>query len=157
MCKPKVIIIGGPTAVGKTKTSIELAKRFNGEIISADSMQIYAHMNIGSAKPDLVERDGVVHHLMDVVSPKEAFTVANYKTLAEEKIREIHSRGKMSIVVGGTGLYINALLYDMDFSEVRKDHTRRDELQRFVDNEGSAKLHQMLGKFRPRGGGSNSP
>lgn len=152
MSKPKVIIIGGPTAVGKTKTSIELAKRLNGEIISADSMQIYEHMNIGSAKPDLAEREGIIHHLMDVVSPLEAFTVANYKALAEEKIREIHARGKVSIVVGGTGLYINALLYDMDFSEVSKDHTRRDELQHFADTEGITKLHQMLVDLDPEAG-----
>lgn len=149
MNKPKVIIIGGPTAVGKTKTSIALAKAFNGEIISADSMQIYEHMNIGSAKPDMAERDGVIHHLMDVADPKKAFTVADYKRLAEEKIEAIHAKGKVSIVVGGTGLYINALLYEMDFSEVSKDHTRRDELQKNADTEGVLKLHERLAKLDP--------
>lgn len=149
MDKPKVIIIGGPTAVGKTKTSIALAKAFDGEIISADSMQIYEHMNIGSAKPDMSERDGVVHHLMDVVDPKSPFTVADYKRLAEAAIQDIHARGKVSIVVGGTGLYINALLYEMDFSEVTKDHKRRDELQRFADTEGAIKLHERLLELDP--------
>lgn len=144
MNKPKVIIIGGPTAVGKTKTSIALAKRLNGEIISADSMQIYEHMNIGSAKPDMMERDGIVHHLMDVIDPRTPFTVSDYKRLAEERIYDIHSRGKVSIIVGGTGLYINALLYEMDFSDVSRDHSRRDELQAFADEFGGMALHNKL-------------
>lgn len=149
MNKPKVVIIGGPTAVGKTKTSIELAKRLNGEIISADSMQIYKHMDIGSAKPSLEEREGIVHHLLDFADPLEPFSVADFKRLAEEKIEEIHSRGKVSIVVGGTGLYINALLYEMDFSQVSDDTAQRRTLERYLETEGHGALHHRLHLLDP--------
>lgn len=144
MNNPKVIIIGGPTAVGKTKTSIELAKRLNGEIISADSMQIYKGMDIGSAKPDLEEREGIVHHLMDIVDPKEAFSVSDFRKLADETIMDIHARGKVAIVVGGTGLYINALLYEMDFSSATGDSEARILLREFAEKEGSEALHHKL-------------
>ncbi len=147
--KPKVVIIGGPTAVGKTKTSIELAKRLGGEIISADSMQIYKGMDIGSAKPDLVEREGIVHHLMDVVDPKAAFSVADFRRLADEAIEDIHSRGKIAIIVGGTGLYINALLYEMDFSSVAKDSEERILLRAFAEKEGAEALHHKLKTIDP--------
>lgn len=149
MNKPKVIIIGGPTAVGKTKTSIELAKQLNGEIISADSMQIYKYMDIGSAKPSMIERDGIAHHLLDFVSPLESFSVSDFKRLAEETIEDIHARGKVSIVVGGTGLYINSLLYEMDFSEVSDDNEARRSLERFALNEGNEALHHRLHLLDP--------
>lgn len=149
MNKPKVILIGGPTAVGKTKTSIELAKRLGGEIISADSMQIYNGMDIGSAKPSMAEREGIVHHLMDVANPLEPFSVSDFKKLAEAAIWDIHSRGKVSIVVGGTGLYMNALLYEMDFSEVKEDSKQRMALHRKAETEGPLALHQQLKSLDP--------
>lgn len=149
MNKPKVILIGGPTAVGKTKTSIELAKRLGGEIISADSMQIYKGMDVGSAKPTLEEREGIAHHLMDVVDPRDPFSVSDFKRLAEAAIEDIHSRGKVSIVVGGTGLYMNALLYEMDFSEVQTDSAQRDELTQYAESEGPEKLHHRLRALDP--------
>lgn len=149
MNKPKVILIGGPTAVGKTKVSIELAKRLGGEIISADSMQIYKHMDIGSAKPSLEEREGIVHHLLDFADPKEPFSVADFKRLAEMTIEEIHQREKISIVVGGTGLYMNALLYEMDFSEVSKDSETRRALSREAETAGAEALHHRLRLLDP--------
>ena len=107
--KKKILVIGGPTAVGKTELSIDLAKRLNGEIISADSMQIYKYMDIGSAKVSKGEMNGVVHHLIDVVDPSINFSVVDYKEQGEKAIKEIISRGKLPIIVGGTGLYINSL------------------------------------------------
>lgn len=144
MEKAKVIIIGGPTAVGKTKTAIELAKRLNGEVISADSMQIYKGMDIGSAKPDMAEREGIVHHLLDVAEPMAPFSVSDFKRLAEEAIDDIHSRGKVAIVAGGTGLYVNALLYEMDFSGTDEDTEERRALRRMAEELGSEKLHHEL-------------
>lgn len=144
MTKAKVIIIGGPTAVGKTKTAIELAKRLNGEVISADSMQIYTGMDIGSAKPDMIERDGIVHHMLDVVDPKETFSVSDFKRMAEAFIDDIHSRGKIAIVAGGTGLYVNALLYEMDFSATESDSESRLVLREMAERLGSEKLHHEL-------------
>lgn len=149
MNKAKVIIVGGPTAIGKTKTAIELAKRLNGEVISADSMQIYKGMDIGSAKPDMDERDGIVHHLLDVVDPREAFSVSDFKRLAESAIEDIHSRGKVAIVAGGTGLYVNALLYDMDFSGTQKDSEERQALSALAEALGPEKLHQALEQLDP--------
>lgn len=149
MNKPKVILIGGPTAVGKTKTSIELAKRLGGEIISADSMQIYKYMDIGSAKPSIEEREGIPHHLLDFVDPREPFSAADFKRLAEAAIEDIHSRGKISIVVGGTGLYMNALLYEMDFSEVTDDSEERKALKAFAETEGNEALHDKLKALDP--------
>lgn len=149
MNKPKVILIGGPTAVGKTKTSIELAKRLGGEIISADSMQIYKYMDIGSAKPSLEEREDIPHHLMDFVDPREPFTAADFKRHAEAAIEDIHSRGKISIVVGGTGLYMNALLYEMDFSEVKTDIEMRNTLTDFAADHGNEALHDKLKTLDP--------
>lgn len=149
MEKAKVIIIGGPTAVGKTKTAIELAKRLNGEVISADSMQIYKGMDIGSAKPDMAEREGIVHHLLDVADPKEPFSVSDFKGLAEAAIDDIHSRGKVAIVAGGTGLYVNALLYEMDFSGTDKDSAERQALTEMAERLGPMKLHLELKRLNP--------
>lgn len=149
MEKAKVIIIGGPTAVGKTKTAIELAKRLKGEVISADSMQIYKGMDIGSAKPDVAEREGIVHHLLDVADPKEPFSVSDFKGLAEAAIDDIHSRGKVAIVAGGTGLYVNALLYEMDFSGTDKDSAERQALTEMAERLGPMKLHLELKRLNP--------
>ena len=112
-----LIILTGPTAVGKTELSISLAKSIGGEIISADSMQVYKYMDIGTAKIRPEEMDGVPHHLIDILEPDTAFNVAMFKDLAKNAVEDIYSRGHIPILVGGTGFYIQALLYDIDFSE----------------------------------------
>lgn len=113
----KIIAIAGPTAVGKTKFAIEIAKRFDGEIISCDSMQLYKYMDIGSAKPTKEELAQVPHHLVDLIDPRDDFSVAQYQKLAKDAIRDVQSRGKLAVISGGTGLYLNSLLYEMDFSK----------------------------------------
>lgn len=145
----KVIFIVGPTAVGKTDVSIQLAKALDGEIVSADSVQIYKKLNIGSAKPTLEEIDGVPHHLLDFVDPEISFSVSDYTRLAKEVIQEIRSRGKTPIVAGGTGLYVNALLYDMDFGKTESDDEYRNTLEHIVDEKGNEALHQMLEAIDP--------
>ena len=112
----KLIAVAGPTAVGKTKYAIETAKAFNGEIVSCDSMQLYKYMNIGSAKPTAEEQAEVKHWLVDEIDPKEPFSVAKYSKMAKDAIEDIFTRGKTPVIEGGTGLYLNSLLYDMDFS-----------------------------------------
>lgn len=144
-----VLIIGGPTAVGKTSTSIEMAKRFGGEIISADSMQIYKHMNIGSAKPTKEEMGDVPHHLLDFVDPDKSYSVSDFQNDAFEKIDDILSRGKLPIVVGGTGLYLNALLYQMDFSEAVGDPEFREEMRAQAMEKGSEYIHDLLREVDP--------
>ncbi|MBK5252984.1 MAG: tRNA (adenosine(37)-N6)-dimethylallyltransferase MiaA [Peptostreptococcaceae bacterium] len=124
-----IYVIAGPTATGKTKVAIELAKRINGEIVSCDSMQLYKYMNIGSAKPTKEELEEVKHHLIGVVDPSEFFTVAKYQKLAYEAIDDIVSRGKTPVVVGGTGLYLNSLIYEMDFAAKPLNAKRRIELE----------------------------
>ena len=119
--KPKVIVIVGPTASGKTALSIELAKTINGEIVSCDSMQIYKYKDIGSAKPTYEEMQGIKHYLIDVVSPDERFSVVEYKKLAESAIEEILSKGKIPIVIGGTGLYSDSLIYGIEYPEIEYD------------------------------------
>lgn len=145
----KVIFIVGPTAVGKTDVSIELAKALNGEIISADSVQIYKRLNIGSAKPTSVEMDGIPHHLLDFVEPDTAFSVSDYTKLAKSAIQEIMSRGKTPIIAGGTGLYINALLYDMDFGKIESNEEYRNSLEQIAEEMGKEALHQMLVAIDP--------
>ena len=147
--KKKILVIGGPTAVGKTELSIELAKRLNGEIISADSMQIYKYMDIGSAKVSKEEMNGVVHHLIDVVDPSENFSVADYKEQGEKAIKEIISRGKLPIIVGGTGLYINSLTCNMNFTEAEKDEEYRKELDKLANEHGNNYIHEMLKDIDP--------
>ena len=147
--KKKILVIGGPTAVGKTELSIELAKRLNGEIISADSMQIYKYMDIGSAKISKEEMNGVVHHLIDVVDPSINFSVADYKEQGEKAIKEIISRGKLPIIVGGTGLYINSLTCNMTFTEAEKDEDYRRELKRLAEEHGNNYIHEMLKDIDP--------
>ena len=140
----EIFILAGPTGIGKTEISIELAKRLNGEIISADSMQIYKYMDIGSAKVTRDEMNGVPHHLIDFVDPHECFSVSMYKSLAEEKIKEISSRGKLPMIVGGTGLYINSVIYDYDFNMAFKDEDYRNKLQDLAIENGKEYVHSLL-------------
>lgn len=144
MNKPKVIVIVGPTASGKTALSIELAKELNGEIISADSMQIYKDMNIGTAKPTVEEMNGVIHHLIDIITPDEKFSVAQYKLLAEKKIEEILKKGKLPIIVGGTGLYITSLIENIKFEDIEIDEEYRKKLIKRAETEGLQKLYEEL-------------
>lgn len=138
----KVIVICGPTASGKTGLGIELAKRINGEVVSADSMQIYKDMTIGTAKPTVGEMNGVVHHLIDFVSPSERYSVADFKRDAENVLSDIVSRGKVPIVVGGTGLYIDSLVYGIDFPDIEYDEDYRNELMSIAEtDDGLAKLY----------------
>ncbi len=127
--KPKVIVIVGPTASGKTALSIELAKKINGEIVSCDSMQIYKDMDIGSAKPSIEEMQGIKHYMIDIVSPDERFSVAEYKKQAEMAIEEILQKQKVPIVIGGTGLYADSLIYGIEYKEVEFDAEYRNELE----------------------------
>ncbi|MBP3463215.1 MAG: tRNA (adenosine(37)-N6)-dimethylallyltransferase MiaA [Clostridia bacterium] len=143
MNKPKVIVIAGPTASGKTSLSIELAKRINGEIISSDSMQIYKDMTIGTAKPTTEEMDGIKHYLIDFVSPDKRYSVAEFKKDAENAIEDILKKGKIPIVVGGTGLYIDTLIYGIEYPEIDFDENYRNELMRIADSEdGLEKLYE---------------
>ena len=123
--KDKVIVIVGPTASGKTGLSIELAKRIGGEIISADSMQIYKDMDIGTAKVTEEEKDGIKHYLIDIISPEERYTVSNFKKDAENAIKEILAKGKIPIIAGGTGLYVNSLIYGIEYQEMEYDEDYR--------------------------------
>lgn len=144
--KKPLIILTGPTAVGKTKASIGLAKALNGEIISADSMQIYKSMDIGSAKIRPEEMQGIRHYLINALEPDEEFHVVRFQELAKKAMEEIYARGKIPIVVGGTGFYIQALLYDIDFTESREDTIYRKELELLAKTKGADYLHQMLRK-----------
>mgnify|MGYP005760226237 FL=1 len=145
-----LIILTGPTAVGKTELSIRLAKALDGEIISADSMQVYRRMDIGSAKVTREEMDGVPHHLIDVLEPQEEFNVAIFKNMAKKAVEEIYFRGKVPIVAGGTGFYIQALLYDIDFTENGEDKSIRKELEDFAAEKGPQALHQLLEAVDPQ-------
>lgn len=142
--KNKILIIAGPTGVGKTNLSIQLAQKLNGEIISSDSMQIYKGMDIGTAKITEEEMQGIPHHLIDVISPLEKFTVFDFKQRSEILIKEITSRGKLPMVVGGTGLYINTLLYDMDFNDSKEDPQYRKELWDYYNKFGEDALYERL-------------
>ncbi len=153
----KVIVIAGPTASGKTDLAIELALRVNGEIVSADSMQIYREMNIGTAKPDMAERKGVPHHLIDVVNPDEEYSVARFQQDAKAALDDIIKRGKVPIVAGGTGLYINALVYNLTFSETITNWEYRARLQSLAEKEGPEALHALLMKVDPKSGEAIHP
>ncbi|MCR5558562.1 MAG: tRNA (adenosine(37)-N6)-dimethylallyltransferase MiaA [Butyrivibrio sp.] len=147
--KQKLVILTGPTAVGKSKLSIELAKRIGGEIISADSMQVYKCMNIGTDKISKEKMCGVPHHLIDFLEPTEDFNVFMFQKLVKEKIAEISGRGNVPILVGGTGFYIQAVLYDIDFTETDEDDEYRTELEKRVEIEGCHVLHEELRKVDP--------
>ncbi len=142
--KIKVVAVVGPTASGKTGAAIHLAKRFGGEIVSVDSMQIYKYMDIGSAKPTLEERSEAVHHMVDFLDPQERFSVAQYVEAAGKVIKDIASRGKTVIAVGGTGLYMDSLLDGISFSETSRDDALREELKRYADEKGNESLLEML-------------
>lgn len=144
--KEKVVVLIGPTAVGKTNLSIELAKKFDGEIISGDSMQIYKVMDIATAKISKEEMQGVPHHLIDILEPDESFSVAQFQELVRKKITEITSRGKVPFIVGGTGLYIQAVLYDYQFQETATDTAFRTKLEEMAQAEGTLTIHDMLNK-----------
>lgn len=142
--KKPLIILTGPTAVGKTKLSIELAKAVNGQMISADSMQVYRHMDIGTAKIRPEEMQGIPHYLIDVLDPWESFDVVRFQTMAKEALEKIYAAGAIPIVVGGTGFYIQALLYNIDFDENDSETGYRSELQAFAERHGVEALHDRL-------------
>ena len=150
MTKPKVIVICGPTASGKTALSIELAKKINGEIVSSDSMQIYKYMDIGTAKPSKEEMQGVKHYLLDFVEPNKRYSVAEYKKDAEKAIEEIISKGKTPIVVGGTGLYVDSLIYGIEYQNIELDEKYRKELEEKAQKEGLEKLYEEAKKIDPQ-------
>ena len=141
-----LVVVAGPTASGKTDMAIHLAKIFGGEIINADSMQVYKELNIGSAKPSVEERQGIPHHMMDVVSVTNEYTVSQYEQQAIEAIKDVYNREKLPIICGGTGLYIRSLLYRMSFSNAMSDETIRRELTEYVNKNGKLFLHTMLSK-----------
>jgi len=134
----------GPTAVGKTDTSIILANKLNGEIISADSMQIYKYMDIGTAKPTLEEMKGIPHHLIDMINPDKSFSVAEFQKMAKNKINELVQNNKLPIIAGGTGLYINSLIYDMDFTQSASNWKLREKLQDEASKMGNEYVHNKL-------------
>ena len=147
--KQPLLILTGPTAVGKTALSISLAKAVNGEIISADSMQVYRGMDIGSAKIKKEEMDGVPHFLIDELEPDDEFHVVKFQTLAKQYMKEIWERGHIPILTGGTGFYIQAVLYDIDFTENESDPAYREELENIAKQEGTAALHRRLREVDP--------
>ncbi len=147
--KPPLVILTGPTAVGKTALSIRLAQAVGGEIISADSMQVYRHMDIGSAKVTPKEMQGIPHHLIDVLEPEEAFNVTRFQELARKAMEGIYARGHVPIIAGGTGFYIQALLYDIDFKENDDDRHIRRELEQLAAEQGNEALHAMLARIDP--------
>ena len=149
MSKQKVMVICGPTASGKTKLGIEVANKINGEIISCDSMQIYKDMNIGTAKPTKLEMSQAKHYLVDFVSPTERYSVAEYKKDAEKVIEKILSEGKTPIIVGGTGLYLNSLIYGIDYPNIETDLKYREELENKVNEEGLENLYNEAKKIDP--------
>lgn len=147
--KNPLVILTGPTAVGKTALSIALAKAINGEIVSADSMQVYRHMDIGSAKITETEMAGVPHHLIDVLEPTEGFNVVIFQKLAKEALEKIYERGRIPILTGGTGFYIQAVLYDIDFTENDEDASLRKELAKTAEREGPEVLYEKLKAVDP--------
>jgi tRNA dimethylallyltransferase len=145
----KAVFLVGPTASGKTEYAIALAELLDGQIISADSMQIYKYMDIGSAKPTLEERSRVKHYLVDEIDPSQPFSVVDYKALAMDYILQVFREGKLPIICGGTGLYINALLYDMDFSAAAGDIVKRDKMMREIGKGDPRRLHDHLRSLDP--------
>ncbi|GAB1475348.1 tRNA (adenosine(37)-N6)-dimethylallyltransferase MiaA [Bacillota bacterium] len=147
----KIVIIVGPTAVGKTKYALNIAASLNGEIISADSMQIYKDMTIGNAKPSQEELAEVPHHLIGEIDPFQSWSVADYQREAKKRIAGIFSRGRLPIVSGGTGLYVNSLIYEMNFADIKEDTNLRKELQDIAGTHGGGYLHARLKKSDPLG------
>ncbi|AEB75995.1 tRNA (adenosine(37)-N6)-dimethylallyltransferase MiaA [Clostridium botulinum] len=142
--KQDLFILAGPTAVGKTDISIELAKKLNGEIISADSMQIYKHMDIGSAKITEEEKQGIKHYMIDFVEPLDEFSVAEFKEKATNTIDSISSKGNLPMIVGGTGFYIDSLIFNYDFANTYKDEEYRNHLKNLAEEKGKEYVHELL-------------
>lgn len=149
LSKPRVVAVGGPTASGKTALSVALARAFDGEIINADSMQIYKNLDVGTAKPSAEERQGIPHYLLDFLSPETPYSVADFTAAADPLIRDITARGRLPLVVGGTGLYITSLLSGMAFAPEKTDPAIRARLQARADTEGSAALYAELQRIDP--------
>ncbi len=147
--KPNLLVLVGPTAVGKTKLSLNIAKLHRCEIISGDSMQVYRGMDIGTAKASLEERKAVPHHMIDIRDPDEPFSVAEFQEMASDLIRDIHGRGRLPFIVGGTGLYIESLCYGYEFSEGGADDDYRRELKDYAERHGTAMLHERLAQIDP--------
>lgn len=147
MSKIPLIVVAGPTASGKTGLAIDIANYVGGEIVSADSMQIYKYMDIGSAKPTAEEQSRAVHHMIDFLLPDEEFSVADYTERAHKVIADIHSRGKIAVMAGGTGLYINSVVNDVTFGEMDTDYALREELHSLAVEKGSEYLLEMLAQF----------
>lgn len=149
LSKPRVVAVGGPTASGKTALSVALARAFDGEIINADSMQIYKNLDVGTAKPSEEERQGIPHYLLDFLSPETPYSVADFTAAADPLIRDITARGRLPLVVGGTGLYITSLLSGMAFAPEKTDPAIRARLQARADTEGGAALYAELQRIDP--------
>lgn len=147
--KIPIIVVAGPTASGKTDLAIDIANTIGGEIVSADSMQIYKYMDIGTAKPTKEERERCPHYLIDFVDPRVEFSVADYVGVAHTRIADIVSRGKIPVMCGGTGLYINSVIDDVEFGEFENDYKLREELRTLAENEGGEKLIEILREFDP--------
>jgi tRNA dimethylallyltransferase len=147
--KQKLIVLIGPTAVGKTRTSIHLARLFNAEIISGDSMQIYKGMDIGTAKITEEEMEGIPHHLIDIKDPQESFSAAEFQQIVREKISDIHSRGKIPMIAGGTGLYIQSVIFDYQFTDAPGDVEYRTVLEQKVKDKGIGPLYELLQSIDP--------
>lgn len=144
-----LVILAGPTAAGKTKLAVSLAKKINGAVVSADSMQVYKYMDIGSAKVTQEEMDGIAHYLVDVLDPAEEFHVVRFKQMAEAALEQIYAKGQVPIIAGGTGFYIQALLYDVDFTSQESDTAFRQEMQKFAEKNGVHALHEKLKDIDP--------
>ncbi len=155
--KQKVIVICGPTASGKTALSIELAKKVKGEIVSADSMQIYKDMTIGTAKPTEEEMQGIKHYLIDCISPERRYSVAEYSKDAKQAIEEILAKGKTPIVVGGTGLYVDSLIYGIEYSNIKLDESYRKELEEIAQKEGLEVLYEKAKEIDSKATAKISP
>lgn len=149
LSKPRLVAVGGPTASGKTALSVALARAFDGEIINADSMQIYKNLDVGTAKPSAEERQGIPHYLLDFLSPETPYSVADFTAAADPLIRDITARGRLPLVVGGTGLYITSLLSGMAFAPEKTDPAIRARLQARADTEGGAALYAELQRIDP--------
>jgi tRNA dimethylallyltransferase len=147
--KPPVLVLLGPTAVGKTELSLQIARAFDAEIISGDSMQVYRGMDIGTAKITKAEMQGIPHHLIDIVDPTQDYSVADFQEMAAKLIRDIHARGQLPFIVGGTGLYIESLLYRFAFSDVAADPAYRHELEEVAAREGVEAVHAQLAAVDP--------
>lgn len=149
MRKIPLIVIAGPTASGKTALSVDVAKAVGGEIVSADSMQVYKYMNIGTAKPTETEKQGIPHHMMDFLEPTANFSVADFCQMAGEIIRDIDRRGKIPVIVGGTGLYIDSLVNGVDFGAEDGDSKTREELMALAEKDGNEAVHKILAEIDP--------